>query len=261
MHIRPTDTALVPPAPPSVARWLKALLVAVLICAGSDAALALKCDPAPLAPPHDVSQWGNLGVLKLRLIRYACSGAYDRDVARVLAQATAYFQRRAGNVAKPAIVLDIDETALSNWPEIVANDLGYIPDGPCDALPKGPCGWHAWIAAAKAEPIAPTLALFKAARARGVPVFFVSGRHDDPQERAATELNLRGAGYDGWAAVLMRPPEDKDPSPQAFKTSQRANIEAQGYKIVINVGDQRVDLEGGHAERTFLVPNPFYFIP
>jgi len=27
------------------------------------------------------------------------------------------------------------------------------------------------------------------------------------------------------------------------------------------VGDQLSDLSGGHAERTFKVPNPFYFVP
>jgi hypothetical protein len=29
--------------------------------------------------------------------------------------------------------------------------------------------------------------------------------------------------------------------------------------IIVNIGDQS-DLEGGHAEMTFKVPNPFYFI-
>jgi hypothetical protein len=36
-------------------------------------------------------------------------------------------------VANPAIVLDIDETSLSNWPEIPADEFGYIGDGPAAA--------------------------------------------------------------------------------------------------------------------------------
>ena len=36
---------------------------------------------------------------------------------------------------------------------------------------------------------------------------------------------------------------------------------AQGFTIIANVGDQPSDLAGGYAERTFLVPNPFYRIP
>jgi hypothetical protein len=30
---------------------------------------------------------------------------------------------------------------------------------------------------------------------------------------------------------------------------------------VLNMGDQLSDLEGGYAERTFKLPNPFYWIP
>ena len=35
-------------------------------------------------------------------------------------------------------------------------------------------------------------------------------------------------------------------------------LEAEGYTIIGNIGDQLSDLEGGHAERTFKLPNPFY---
>jgi HAD superfamily, subfamily IIIB (Acid phosphatase) len=34
-----------------------------------------------------------------------------------------------------------------------------------------------------------------------------------------------------------------------------------GYDIVANFGDQFSDLEGGHADRTFKMPNPNYFLP
>ncbi len=51
-----------------------------------------------------------------RIARYIGSGAYDKEFAAVVARAQAYMERRAGAVTKPAIVLDIDETSLSNWP-------------------------------------------------------------------------------------------------------------------------------------------------
>jgi hypothetical protein len=50
-------------------------------------------------------------------------------------------------------------------------------------------------------------------------------------------------------------------SAAAFKAPVRAAIEADGYTIIANMGDQPSDLAGGHAERTFLLPNPFYRIP
>jgi HAD superfamily, subfamily IIIB (Acid phosphatase) len=45
------------------------------------------------------------------------------------------------------------------------------------------------------------------------------------------------------------------------KTKARIDIESRGFTIVANIGDQESDLVGGHAERAFKLPNPFYFIP
>ena len=46
-----------------------------------------------------------------------------------------------------------------------------------------------------------------------------------------------------------------------FKTPLRAGIERLGHTIIANVGDQPSDLEGGYAERSFLLANPFYRVP
>src|SRR5215831_14550702 len=137
-------------------------------------------------------QPANLGDLKRQALEYKRSGGYDRDVAAVLASARQYVERRAPMVKKPAIVLDIDETSLSNWPEIQANDFGTFNAGSCNTLPAGPCGVLAWENSAQDPAIAPTLALFNAAKAKGVAVFFNTGRNETL--RAPTETNLRNAG-------------------------------------------------------------------
>jgi acid phosphatase len=59
----------------------------------------------------------------------------------------------------------------------------------------------------------------------------------------------------------MRPGHTTTPSAADYKAPQRARIEAMGYTIVANIGDQPSDLKGGHAERAFLLPDPFYTIP
>jgi predicted secreted acid phosphatase len=200
----------------------------------------------------------NLGDLKRQITEYKRSGAYDRDVAVVLVKAQQYVDGRARSVSKPAIVLDIDETSLSNWPRIEANDYGYIADGPC-TLPAGPCGVRSWELNAQAEAIEPALALFRAAKVKGVSVFFITGRSEG--ERAATEANLHKAGYDGWAGLVMRPAGTSTRSAADFKAPERARISSQGFTIIANVGDQPSDLAGGFADRTFLVANPFYRIP
>lgn len=38
-------------------------------------------------------------------------------------------------------------------------------------------------------------------------------------------------------------------------------LQQSGYRIVVNVGDQRSDLTGGYALKTFKLPNPSYYIP
>lgn len=46
-----------------------------------------------------------------------------------------------------------------------------------------------------------------------------------------------------------------------YKSGTRAYIEALGYEIVADFGDQFSDLEGGFADRTFKMPNPNYYLP
>jgi hypothetical protein len=46
-----------------------------------------------------------------------------------------------------------------------------------------------------------------------------------------------------------------------FKEPIRAEIEKGGFTIVPNVGDQPSDLQAGHAQKSFLLPNPFYRVP
>lgn len=161
-------------------------------------------------------------------------------------------------VNRPALVLDIDDTALTNWEVIKANDFGRVIGGRCIALPEGPCGWAAWDLLGRAPVIEPTLRLFRQARALNVAVFFITGRPES--QRAATEQNLRDVGYDGFAALHMVPDGAHYASAAAFKAPVRAAIEADGYNIAANLGDQPSDLAGGHTERTFLLPNPFYRI-
>jgi predicted secreted acid phosphatase len=188
--------------------------------------------------------------------KYVDSGRYDRDVATVVAKARAWMDKRVKSATKSAIVLDIDETALSNWPQLRANGWARIDNGPCD-LQKGPCGLRTWQAMAQSKAIAPTLALAQHARQVGVAVFFITGR--PARLREPTERNLREQGYE-WAGLSLMPDGATFASSADFKSLERGKIAAQGYTIILNLGDQETDLKGGYAERTFKLPNPIYFV-
>ena len=221
-------------------------LLLVTGCAGRVASTESAVPPVP-----------SLTEAKREVIGYVESGQYDKDVAAVMAQARAWVERRAERGGKLAIVLDVDETALSNLPSLRANDYGFITRGPCD-LPAGPCGLFAWMQMAQAEAITPVLELAKLARQRGVAVFFIAGRPE--RTRAPTEKNLTAAGYQ-WTGIVLTPDGAVTQSAVEFKAPARKKLLDEGYTIIANVGDQMSDLDGGFAERTYKLPNPFYFVP
>jgi len=93
---------------------------------------------------------------------------------------------------------------------------------------------------------------FQQRKARGVAVFFITGRQE--KERPVTQGNLELAGYKGAAALLMEPDGLHVESAADFKAPQRAKIEDQGFEIIANIGDQPSDLAGGHADAAFCYP-------
>jgi hypothetical protein len=259
-------------------------LYTLLGLAAAHAGVPDGCETKLGAPVADFTQPVNLDLVKRQLLYYRCT-RYDIDVALVLRDAKRWIAKRAPEVAKaggkPAIVFDIDETALSNWKRIHWDDFAYIRGGACDFKNKDEaCGDDAWEESAQAPAIEPTLRLYSLARCESdaappgcakIDVFFVTGRKeiakDNDTARAWTSRdwtlrNLERAGYHGVDAdhLYMRDPHSSGPV-AVDKTTARAAIEGRGYVIIANIGDQESDLVGGHSERTFKVPNPFYFIP
>jgi acid phosphatase len=68
-------------------------------------------------------------------------------------------------------------------------------------------------------------------------------------------------GYAGYAQAYFTPDGAHYTSLVEFKAPTRRRIAAMGYTIIANMGDQFSDLEGGFSERTYKLPNPFYYIP
>lgn len=233
-------------------------IAALCIAAGPVLAEPQAC-PAPVpnhipaAPPPPL----NLGTIKDLLLEYH-QKYYDIDIAAVFDSAQRFVEQNATQSKRPALVMDIDETSLTNWPNLLADNFGFVADGSCDVLPAGPCGFNQWILKGSAKAIEPARKLFEAAKAKGVAVIFITARTNS--QRDITILNLDHAGFDGWTELRTRPDRDDLPTVQEFKIAERTKVEAEGYTIIANVGDQISDLEGEHSGCHFKVPNPFYFI-
>jgi len=238
---------------------LKPLLSLTMVALLATAA-ALSAEVADQVDSATVpSQPTNVGDAKIAALAYHDSGAYEHDLAIVASEAGRWLARRAAAVTRPALVLDIDETALSNWEVIKLDDFGRPIDGPCAPESGAPCGWAAWDQLGRDPAIAPTLQVFQLAHTLKVAVFFITGRPES--QREATERNLVAAGYSGYQKLYMVPDGAHFASAADFKTPIRAEIEQAGYTIVANMGDQPSDLQGGHAEKRFLLPDPFYRVP
>lgn len=193
----------------------------------------------------------NLAAVKKELIQYHDKGQYQKDIANVIEEALTYLKARLAKNdfhGKPAIILDIDETSLSNYPDMLKLDFGGTLAEVIKEEDKG-----------QDEAILPTLKLYRFAKAHHIAVFFITGRYE--YERKPTADNLKKAGYENWDGLILRSGKHEKTYASVYKTEMRKQLAEQGYNIILNIGDQKSDLEGGIADKTFKLPNPYYFIP
>ncbi len=196
----------------------------------------------------------NLPEVKKELVQYHDSGEYKKQVQAVVDKATEYLKKRItenNKLSQPkklAVVFDIDETVLSNYIHMKELSFGgTLKDFRLNEFK------------ADDPAIIPVRNFYEFAEDNGVAVFFVTGRKED--ERSVTERNLHNAGYSMWKKLYLKPEGYNEKSAVPYKSGIRSAIEAQGYDIVINMGDQKSDLLGGHADADFKLPNPYYYIP
>lgn len=183
-----------------------------------------------------------------RVIAYKDSGRWDRAIAAQASRARTYVAKRLRAGARPsklAVVLDIDDTALSTYrcqkPQFTAGGLARC------------------VVGGKLPAIGPTLALYRYVRAKGIRVVFITGR--PVGIRTLTVANLKRAGYSGRDALVLKPDSYRRPTLVPYKSGARKRLERAGLDVVANVGDQRSDLAGGYADRAYKYPNPMYFTP
>ncbi|MFJ9712239.1 HAD family acid phosphatase [Streptomyces sp. NPDC101234] len=152
---------------------------------------------------------------------------WQQDCQSVMDQTLPYLKSRIA-AAKPgekqAIVFDIDNTTLET-------DFGFSYPQPANK---------------------PVLNVARYAQEHGVSLFFVTARPGIIY--LPTEYNLE---YDGYqvSGLYVRGFLDLFKDVAAYKTAQRVDIENKGYDIIANIGNSASDLSGGHADKTFKLPD------
>lgn len=184
------------------------------------------------------------------LADYHDSGKYYQDISNSIRQATYYMQfrlrqnQRSHKPQKLAIVMDIDETALSNYRHLAATHFQANPLSMPTMESQG-----------DAPAIPYTLALYNYAKDHKIAVFFITGRQRSIAKQ--TLANLSHAGFQHWDGVYFNPSKTQNSTSQ-YRTQHRMAIEKQGYDIIMNIGNRHATLSGGHADMSIKLPNPFY---
>lgn len=252
---------------------LRALALPVALALAACA--APRAATVPAAPPPGLSP-ASLEMLpsvlwvqtsaEYRALSEQAYAAAEAALERALADSswTAALEQTGDYAARPpAVILDIDETALDNSPyqaRLVLEGTAFEPGT-----------WTAWIDEAAAPAVPGAVEFARAAAGRGVTVFYVSNR--DSIHEPGTRQNLERVGFPLPSApdvVLLR----GERGWASDKAGRRAAVAAE-HRVLLLIGDdfndfadarlpraERDALVRRHAdrwgERWIVLPNPMY---
>jgi predicted secreted acid phosphatase len=202
--------------------WARRTAVSAAVSTVSAAALVALAVPAEAATT--TASTSTTATAAAAAVDYA---TWQTDCRAVMNQALPYLKTRIAAPKpgeKQAIVLDIDNTTLET-------DFGFSYPQPANK---------------------PVLEVAKYAQEHGVSLFFVTARPGIIA--SATDYNLKQAGYQ-VNGLYVRGFIDLFKDVATYKTAQRVDIENKGYTIIANIGNSPTDLSGGHAEKTFKLPD------
>jgi 5'-nucleotidase (lipoprotein e(P4) family) len=166
----------------------------------------------------------------------------------------------------PAVILDVDETALDNTPfETRVLRAGTTYDKKT---------WVEWVNESAALPIPGAKEFLDYARSRGVTPFYITNR-DSPDEAEGTRRNLERVGFpiDATGETLLLRGENGWKS--SDKSPRRAHVAAT-HRVLLLIGDDLNDFVNARdksaaerdaimertaawwGKRWFMVPNPMY---
>lgn len=132
-------------------------------------------------------------------------------------------------VHKPAVVMDVDETAVCN-----------IPGATFRGVPM------------TGRPIPGALAVANFLAQRRVPLYFVTARPHTARDHTVRQLHAAGFRFAG----VFHQDRGVMPNYGQYKRTARGLL-AKHHTIVASIGDQPGDVDS-HCQRGFLLHNPYY---
>jgi len=269
-------------------RRLMVIGAAVLaVLAGGGVAYAATAQPAiTTSTPRSADQITNLDVLRQQIRNYygdplstgvaASDSNYAKEAESVADAGKRWLNNSHHTTGTKAILLDVDDTTLLTWNYELFSNWAFNPTTNAQ-----------FVNEQRFPAVFGMVDLVATAEREGYAVFYLTGRPATQEQATLGNLTADGvgvdAGYpkpttlsDGEDGLFTKPTVANypdylvaacagDPNGSCttihYKSATRAHIESLGYDIVANFGDQLSDLEGGHADRTFKLPNPNYFLP
>jgi 5'-nucleotidase (lipoprotein e(P4) family) len=189
--------------------------------------------------------------------------AYQTFVLARLRLDQALRSQKRSRPAKPAVIVDVDETVLDNsrfQAEIILRGIPYTAEN-----------WKAWCDRAEAGAVPGAVDFLNHASRRGVRVFYITNRREP--EKAGTISNLTRLGF---PEVTQESVMVREQGTTSSKETRRDKVHSH-YWIAMLVGDNlndfndnfsgksiadrkaEVDRErSGFGSRFIVVPNPMY---
>jgi predicted secreted acid phosphatase len=166
--------------------------------------------------------------------------------------------------AKKALVFDADDTTLWTY-DMEDNAMHFNFDPVLQA--------NEWVFPERFPAVPGMVDFVDAVAAKGYAIFGITGRRFVQED--ATIGNLEKVGFTQFDADNFYTKWDGADSNKPsyvtcvaacttveYKANTRKHIEQDlGYDIVLNVGDQFSDLQGGYADAALKLPNPTYYLP
>jgi len=156
---------------------------------------------------------------------------------------TAYDQTGTYQGLPPAVILDLDETAIDNS----AYEAGLVVSG----TGFDPKTWDNWTKAEQAKAVPGAVEFTKYADSKGVKVFYITNRNADQKE--VTKHNVQALGFPMGGNVDTFLMQKDRPEWATGAKGARIAFVAKDYRVLLLFGDQFGDFSdkynGSVAER------------